>query len=292
MPIKNITAHSSSINRLKVIPKNRLASASGDHTVTIWDISGWNLIIKYTGHAASIWGLEYIEDDIMASCSFDFTIQIWSISNGYQIKNISVGNQASALQLLPDGHLACAVYETSVHISSIKIFNFTTGELVSELLGLSEQVFNLLLIKNQLLASTGCNKNILIWNITDYSLLFDLNGHGDCVFGLSLISLNFLASSSKDATIKIWNLESGALHMTLASHTGRIYYGIDLFDESTLISGSYDQSVKFWNVSTGQVVDTLNTGFQSRSLVVLDNCKSLFLGIIEFPRLCIVSNLK
>ena len=160
---------------------------------------------------------------------------------------------------------------------AIKIFNYTSGELINTLYGHRSQIFNLLLINDQVLASSEIGPNplpiILIWNTTNSSIIYTLSGHTDGIFGLRSIAPNLLASSSKDFNVNIWDLTSGRLLKSLKNHSSKLYYDVDLYTQDTLITASYDLTVKFWEISTGEVIETIYTNLQSRALAMLENCK-------------------
>lgn len=77
-------AHTDTINQLKLLNgtgrERRVASASKDTTVKIWNTTDWNLIATFTGHMGSVYTIEQINDTTMASSSFDTSIQVWTIN--------------------------------------------------------------------------------------------------------------------------------------------------------------------------------------------------------------------
>ncbi len=61
----------------------RLASASRDQTVQVWDASSGKLLLTYKGHRDTVWSVAWSPDgQRLASASQDKTVQVWDASSG------------------------------------------------------------------------------------------------------------------------------------------------------------------------------------------------------------------
>ena len=61
----------------------RLASASGDNTVKIWDASSGECLQTLEGHSGGVWSVTFSHDSTrLASASGDKTVKIWNASSG------------------------------------------------------------------------------------------------------------------------------------------------------------------------------------------------------------------
>ncbi len=61
----------------------RIASASYDHTVQVWDAANGGHIYTYRGHSAQVHSVEWSPDSArIASASADKTVQVWDATIG------------------------------------------------------------------------------------------------------------------------------------------------------------------------------------------------------------------
>jgi WD40 repeat protein len=273
--MNSFQAHSSTIYRIKQSPYNNdiVATCSNDNTLKIWNISNpsnWALIRSYADHTQAVLGLEWTNEDAIASGGHDQTIKIWLISTGETKLTISTVDIVYSLKLLSNGfYLACGLQNGYIKIYDIN----NNGSLISTLVGhwFNNGVNDLILLSNDLLASSSGDKTVRIWNLTTNSTKFILQGHTDRVNGLKLVSSDILASGSSDFSILLWNITNGQCFRNLTGHTNQILNSVDFLNNSqTLVSGGYyDQTIKTWNITTGACLITLNTGLNIYTWTVL-----------------------
>lgn len=59
----------------------RLATASGDSTVKIWDFTKAQCILTFTDHTHAVWGCSWHScGDFLATCSMDCSGRIWDLN--------------------------------------------------------------------------------------------------------------------------------------------------------------------------------------------------------------------
>jgi WD40 repeat protein len=216
-------------------------------------------------------GLEWINEDTIASGSNDLTIKLWSINMDQTKLTIYTGDAVISLKLLTNGfYLASGLGSGKINIYDI----INNGSLISILVGHTNSfgVKDLILLSNDLLASSSGDRSIRIWNLTTNSTKFILQGHTERVDGLKLVSCDILASGSSDNSITLWNITNGQIIRTLTGHSYFILNSVDVLSNSQiLVSGGFsgDQSIKIWNITTGQCLRTFNTDLNIYSLTVL-----------------------
>jgi WD40 repeat protein len=257
-----------------------VATASADRSIKIWDPTNniWSLIRSYTSHVDNVLGFDIINSEwVVSGAGYGSqSIRVWSTRTGVTNRTIATDstfiqnigyNKVSGLKMLPNGiHLACGRLN-----GNINIFNINTGSQIRTLTGHTLQITDLVLIGNDLLASSSIDSlaNVRIWNLASYTSRFILRGHTNAVFGLKLVSPSVLASASTDRTIRLWNIATGTLIRTLSGHTSRVT-ALDLFSSQIVASGSYDLTLRLWNINTGQFLTSINAGMSIVSLAAFN----------------------
>ncbi len=272
-------SHTNAIRHLKYLPyKNGfVASASEDKTVNIWNTLTWTSIRKYTNHTSLVRSLDQIDNDTMVSGSDDKTIRIWKISTGETLKIINVYASVFVVRVfsIECKQIVCGKDGTS---DNLKIYNFTTGDLIRSLNGHSSSVVSIEILSEQFMASGSKDQRIIIWDSSSYSIKYTLTGHSSSVYCIKRVSLNLMASGDWNGKIIVWNWLTGEQKFILTGHTSGInLYSLDLYDEQTLISGSLDKTVKFWNITNGTLIQSINASIQINSLAMLKSgeCKKI-----------------
>lgn len=275
-------AHSSVINRIKMLPNGYFATTSNDKSVKIWDTSTWTLKGTYCGGTcgnwltqtkcsywcgnsySSIYGIEYLYDTIIASGSYR-SIFIWDFVSGKTLLTLSTDSYVNCLRLISSSLMA-----SGEQSNNIKIWNYLNGTKVRVLVNHTNDVEDLLLVNNQTLASSSLDNSVIIWDMNSWIALRKLM-HSSSVYGLLTISETQIASGSSDTTVRIWNWNDGRLVKTLTGHSGRVYWSLGLFNENIILSGSMDRTVLWTDINTGDVLRSVNTGMQIRALAILSN---------------------
>nr|MDZ8288500.1 ribosome assembly protein 4 [Nostoc sp. ChiSLP01] len=174
-------------------------------------------------------------------------------------------DQVNSVAYSPNGQqLASASLD-----NTIKIWDFSSGQLLKTLTGHSDRVISVAYSSNgQQLASASDDKTIKIWNVSNSQLLKTLTGHSSSVNSVAYSpSGQQLASASDDKTIKIWDVSSGQLLKTLTGHSSTVNSVAYSPNGQHLASASSDKTIKIWDVSSGQPPKTL-TGHSSTVISV------------------------
>jgi WD40 repeat protein len=85
----------------------RLASASDDSTVKIWDASSSACFQTLGGHSRSVNSVAFSHDSTrLASASDDSTVKIWDASSGACFQTLEIGKPLSRISFdITDSHL-------------------------------------------------------------------------------------------------------------------------------------------------------------------------------------------
>jgi WD40 repeat protein len=245
-----------------------VTTVSSDNTAKVWSIVNGNWIRKrtYQHHTNNVYGLEYINKDTIATGSSDQTFQVWSLSSTLR-RSTFTDKTIFALQQFRNGTRLAIGLQSGL----LNIYNTNTGDYITTLSGHSQNVYELAMINDYVLASAGEDRTIRIWDLRTNTIKSNLIGHSDRVYGLKLVSRNILASASKDKTIKLWDIFQKTLIRTLSGHSNSLYYSIDMLNPGlTLVSGSLDQKIKVWDIKSGGCLNEISTGQPIQSLAVLN----------------------
>lgn len=226
--VHTLTGHSDKIRFVAISPDNILASASGDKTIGLWQLSKNATeapsdlgILK--GHSGSVGSLAISpHGKILASGGNDNEIKLWSLSND--------GNGGQPLETLTG------------HSDWVQAIAFSP--------------------KVSILASGGNDSKIKLWKLEHGQWRKDpiatMAGHANGIKAIAFRSDGeILASGSDDKTINIWHLRTGKLLRTFSKHLNRVNTIAFSPDGKSIVSGSDDGTLKLWHIGSGKVMSTL-----------------------------------
>lgn len=280
-----IDAHESAIWAMIELSDNRIATASSDKLIKVWDIlnqitdpiivlkerkkkNEWNeknvknvkniknvkneknvvKVIKKEGrgHRGTVFCLAEIEKNKLLSGSEDRTIKLWDLNLQECIKTLED----------PYGSKINCLYVlrdpgfivTGGDDNLLKIWNVYSTYVPNILSGHECTIWTIISINDDdsIIASGSSDNTIKIWDLISLKCLFTLSEHENSISSLKLLNNNLLASSSWDKTIKIWNLNTKTCINTLKGHTNIVWDVIQLMN-GDLASCSSDKKIIIWS---------------------------------------------
>ncbi len=93
-------AHSAQLNAVEFLTAQRLAAASADHNVYMWDLGDGQVLQTLTGHSEAVTSLHALGNERLASGSEDLSIKLWSVNDGQCERTFTAAHSASVTALL------------------------------------------------------------------------------------------------------------------------------------------------------------------------------------------------
>jgi len=241
-----LTGHNSVVNCIIQLNHGRIASASGDDTIKIWDEQDkFKNVQTLEGHIGCVYSLIQLKDGRLASGS-ENTIRIWDDQDNFKCIHILNGhtNGIYSFLQLEDGRMASASGDKTIRIWN-PFDNFKCNSTITN--QHTDSIYCLAMTKDGKVASGSFDKTVKILNpLNMFRAMHVLIGHTDKVSSLLTLQDGKLASGSYDMTIRIWdNEDSYKCIATITGHSKPVY-SLTTLPDNRFASGSGDKTIRIW----------------------------------------------
>jgi WD40 repeat protein len=235
----------------------RLASASWDGTVKVWDPDRGREVYTLRGHAGPIESVAFSPDcQRLASASHDKTVKVWDLATGKECYTLRGHSDVVAcVGFSPDGkRLASASWDKTV-----KVWDASTRQLVRTLEEHPDRVFSVAFSPDGRRLASG-SSDVRVWDATTGALLRTCSvNQADPLIWVGSVAFHpdgrRLASANGNNTVIIWDSTTGKSLDVLRGHgPNSVCFSPD---GERLATGGYDQTVRVWSTASGAELHTL-----------------------------------
>jgi len=239
----------------------RLASASFDQTVKVWDIATGQETLTLKGHTSSVNSVAFSPDGKrLASAGGDWTVKIWDIATGQETLTLKGHtNLVSSVVFSPDGK---RIASAGGGDGTVRVWDAATGQETLTLKGHKGVVNSVAFSPDgRRLASACWDSTVKLWDAATGQETLTLNGHTGRVSSVAFSpdGKRIASAGGGDPTVRVWDAATGSETLALKGHTNALSVVFSP-DGSRIAAGNNDDSVRVWDAATGQESLTLRGG--------------------------------
>jgi WD40 repeat protein len=250
----------------------RLASASQDASVRVWDAATGQEMLALREHTHRVLALAFSPDGRrLASASWDGTVRVWDAA--LRPKALTLEGHAARVTCLavsPDGGLIASASQDG----TARIWDAASGQSLCTLTGHTGWVLGVAFSPDgRRLASAGQDQTLRLWDVESGRHLCSFTGHTDQVLGVAFSPPDgrWLASAGLDGTLRLWSVATGEQTLALPARAGGRFPELPYKpafspDGCQLAAPGPDNCVNVWDIATGRQL--LSKGHSSQVLSV------------------------
>ncbi|MGH3899445.1 MAG: AAA family ATPase [Pseudonocardiaceae bacterium] len=229
---------------------HRLATASSDRTVRIWDAGSGTELTALHGHHDWVRAVAWSPDgQRLATASSDRTVRIWDPGSGTELTALhGHDNEVWAVAWSPDGQRLA----TGSRDQTARIWDPGSGTELTALRGHHGWIRAVAWSPDGRLATGSHDRTVRIWDPGSGTELTALRGHHGWVRSVAWSpDGQRLATTSDDRIIRIWDAGSGTELTALHGHDDEVQGLAWSPDGQQLATASNDQTVRIWEAGSG-----------------------------------------
>jgi len=242
---KKLVGHTDKVRDIILLTNGKLASASFDGKVKIWNMENSVCEMTLQGHSNAYVVVE-LPKDMLISGGFD-GIRVWNLKETNGLTYVRALNDIGVVYsiiLVNNKHMAVSC---GLNGEDIGIFNvFGSDSPIMVLKGHRDLVTDLLTVnEGQILLSSSFDYNVIMWNLQMGSRVRVFRGN-TFAHKMILFKENIVAVSYANSEILFWNLFNGTCVKNV--NTNQEYlFALAISGNGDLISCGSDSTIKLWS---------------------------------------------
>jgi WD40 repeat protein/serine/threonine protein kinase len=243
----------------------RVASASGDGTVKVWDAATDQETLTLKAHSNGARCVAFSPDGKRLASGSWFSdtgpgeLKVWDAISGQEMLTLKGhSNGVASVAFSPDGTRLTSA-DWGYGPGEIKLWDTMSGREMLTLKGHKEYVTCVAFSPDgRRLASASGDSTMRLWDAATGRETLILKGHERPVSSVAWSpDGRRVASAGEDATVRVWDATTGQEILTLKGHNGVLLTVTFSPDGRRLASAGVDRMVRVWDATSGQEVLTL-----------------------------------
>lgn len=237
---------------------SRLASASEDGLIRIWQVGDGQLLQTLEGHEGNVVSVAFSPDGrYLASGDVAGGVCIWDAGAGQLVRRLD-GHSALVMSVAfsPDGRSLV----TGGADRAVRIWNYRRGNQERTAGWHDGYVLATAFSPDgAYVASGGADGEVRIWDVRKGRLVRALEGHGAWVMSVAFSPDGTrLASGGADEAVHVWHAGTGAHLQTLRGHRAWVMSVAFSPGSAHLASAGRDHTIRLWDVGAGRMLRRLD----------------------------------
>lgn len=252
---QTLSGHNGAVLDVAYSPNGqRLASASDDNTVIVWDMATRRPVgdLPFYGHRAGVTSVDFSPDgQILASGSRDSTIILWGVETGNIIRILQRRglDWILSVDFSPDGQKLVSAGQGSI----IRLWNVQTGEIIREFAGSGDTNFSVAFSPNgQQIAAGSGDGSVTLWDVTSGTEIRRWQAHDGAALSVMFTPDGLgIETAGGDSFTTLWDVATGSQLLTLKTGQKAALSVAMTADQRLLAVGSGDNVVRLWDLTSG-----------------------------------------
>jgi WD40 repeat protein len=239
----------------------KLASASADTQVKVWDVLTGKVLITIDGHDRSVSTVAFSSDGAMLATGAEDGVKLWEVSTGREIRTLVSysRNPLCYVAFSPDNRILASTEESVITLWSVE-----SGRRISELKSHTGVVTSLSFSSDgNSLASGSTDKTTKLWDVVSGSRLRDIANESGEVQSVALNRANTILAVGRGGTriggetignegagVTLYDVSTGKKLRSLPASDSVIALAFNSDGQTVLTATA--TTIQTWDVGTGR----------------------------------------